>query len=138
MSEITHERLTAYLDDALSEEESAVIEKELRSSAELRVLLTRVREERDRGEHSLGAIWRRERLSCASREELSGYLLETLDAARQGYIRFHLQVIECPFCTANLADLEARQAEQVAIPVRRQRVFDSSVGLLTAADPTKR
>ena len=62
-------------------------------------------QERDRGEHSLGAVWRRERLTCLTREELSGYLFQTHDEARRTYIDFHLQTVGCPYCTANLADL---------------------------------
>ena len=78
MADVTREQLFAYLDDSLDDVEEARIEKLLRSSASLRSKLNAVREERDRGEHSLGAVWRRERLSCMSREQLSAYLHEIL------------------------------------------------------------
>ncbi len=131
-SDVTRARLSAYLDDALNEVESAQIERELRESEQLRQELARLREEHDRGEHTLGAIWRRERLSCLTREQLSGYLLETLDPQWQSYIDFHLHTIECPYCLANLADLKQRQAEGTASAAapRQRRMFESSVGLL--------
>src|SRR5215211_2562159 len=59
MSEITREQLHAYLDDALSDAETARVEQALRDSEVLRRSLRQAMQERDRGEHSLGAIWRR-------------------------------------------------------------------------------
>src|SRR5487761_796486 len=104
MSEITREQLHAYLDDALSDAETAKVEQSLRDSETLRRSLRQAMQERDRGEHSLGAVWRRERLTCPTREQLGSYLLQVLDDDEQDYFAFHLQVIGCPFCVANLAD----------------------------------
>src|SRR5436305_11402075 len=101
MSEITREQLHAYLDEALSDAETARVEKALRDSEALRRSLRQAMQERDRGEHSLGAIWRRERLTCPTREELSSYLLQVLDEGQQDYIDFHLGTVGCPFCNAN-------------------------------------
>ncbi len=131
MSEITREQLHAYLDDALSEAESAQVERALRESEALRKRLRVVMQERDRGEHSIGAIWRRQRLSCPGREELGSYLLDVLDEDAVDYIRFHIETVGCPYCTANLADLKALQQEPVtAAKQRRQRFFQSSAGYL--------
>src|SRR5258706_4934924 len=107
MSEITREQLHAYLDDVLPESESAQIERTLRESEALQGRLRQVMQERDRGEHSLGAIWRRQRLSCPTREQLGSYLLDVLDEGLLAYVRFHLDTVGCPYCVANLADLEA-------------------------------
>src|SRR5947209_4510463 len=68
MSEITREQLHAYLDEALSEPETARVEQALRDSEPLRRALKQAMQERDRGEHSLGAVWRRERLTCPGRD----------------------------------------------------------------------
>jgi len=71
------------------------------------------REQRDvrvRGEHTAGAIWRRERVSCPTREQLGGYLLEAGDPELLDYVRFHLEEIGCPYCQANLDDLRKLQA----------------------------
>jgi DNA-binding phage protein len=134
MTEITREKLHAYLDDALTDAETALVEQALRGSEPLRRLLHQVMQERDRGEHSLGAVWRRERLTCPSREQLGSYLLQVLDDAQQDYIDFHLKTVACPFCVANLADLQSLQKEPVPqSKERRKRFFQSSAGYLSAA-----
>jgi hypothetical protein len=133
MANITREQLHSYLDDALSDSETAQVEKALRQSDVLRRQLRVVMQERDRGEHSIGAIWRRRRLTCPSREELGSYLLQVLDADQQEYIDFHLHTVACSFCLANLADLQALQKEPVPkVRERRRRFFESSAGLLHA------
>ena len=128
---ITPEQLAGYLEDALSETETAQVEQALRQSDELRGQLRVLIGARDRGEHSLGAVWRRHRLSCPSREQLGSYLLGVLDADFQDFIDFHLKTIGCAYCLANLADLQSQQQESAAQSQgRRQRFFDSSMGLL--------
>src|ERR1700759_2941624 len=106
MSEISREQLHAYLDDALSDAETAKVEQALRDSEALRRSLRQAMQERDRGEHSLGAVWRRERLTCPTREQLGSFLLQVLDDSELEYIEFHLTTIGCPFCVANLHDLQ--------------------------------
>lgn len=133
-AEISREQLHAYLDDALSESETAQIEKSLRDSSELQKRLRAVIEERDRGEHSIGAIWRREQLTCPSREVLRQYILGVLDEVDQDYYRFHLEVIECPICVANFVDLKAASLTEVD-KERRDRIFRSSAGLLQPKEP---
>jgi hypothetical protein len=131
---ITREQLHAYLDDALSERETARVEQALRDSEPLRKLLRQTMQERDRGEHSLGAVWRRERLTCPSRETLGSYLLQVLDEAEQDYIAFHLDTVGCPFCVANLADLETLQKEPAPkARERRRRIFQTSATFLQTA-----
>jgi anti-sigma factor RsiW len=131
MTEITREHLDAYLDDALSEGETARVEQALRDSESLRRQLKGLLTERDSGEHSIGAIWRRQRLTCPSREQLGSYLLQVLDTEQRQYIEFHLQTIGCPFCQANLADLQTRQQEPTpAAQKRRKRFFQTSAGSL--------
>ena len=139
MPEITREHLHAYLDDALSEAETARVEQSLRESEPLRRLLRQVMQERDRGEHSLGAIWRRERLTCPTREQLGSFLLEVLDESEQEYVDFHLHTVGCPYCLANLADLQALQKEPAPkAKERRRRFFQSSAGYLQACRETKK
>jgi anti-sigma factor RsiW len=134
MSEISREQLHAYLDDALSDAETARIEQALRESEALRRALRQAMQERDRGEHSLGAIWRRERLTCPTREQLGSYLLQVLEENEQDYLDFHLHAIECPYCAANLADLQALQQEPAPkARERRRRFFQSSAGYLSVA-----
>ena len=131
MPKVTREQLAGYLDDALSETETAQVEQALRDSEPLRRQLRTLLQERDRGEHSLGAIWRRQRLSCPTRDQLGGFLLGGLDAAWRDYITFHLNTIGCSYCLANLADLQALQKEPATkTRERRRRFYQSSAGLL--------
>ncbi len=132
MVEITREQLHAYLDDALSEAEASRIERAIRESETLQNRLRVAMQERDRGEHSIGAIWRRERLTCASREQLGSFLLQVLDDDEMNYIRFHTETVGCPYCLANLADLQARREETPVVQDRRRRFFQSSAGYLHA------
>jgi hypothetical protein len=131
MVNVTREQLAGYLDDALGDSETAQIEQALRQSEPLRRQLRVLMQERDRGEHSLGAIWRRQRLTCPTREQLGSYLLQVLEPGHQEYIDFHLKTINCSYCLANLADLTALQEEPAkTVRERRRRIFESSAGLL--------
>ncbi|MCI0683988.1 MAG: hypothetical protein L0Y71_17915 [Gemmataceae bacterium] len=128
---IAREVLAAYLDDTLSDVETAQVEQALRQHETLRRQLRGLLQERDRGEHSVGAVWRRNRLSCPSREQLGNYLLGVLEPGPHDYVEFHLRTIGCAFCQANLSDLEAQQQENTPqVQERRKRVFHSSAGLL--------
>ena len=51
----------------------------IRDKPALLALVAQVRQETDHGEHSIGAVWWRERLSCPTREQLSMALEEILD-----------------------------------------------------------
>jgi hypothetical protein len=135
MLPINREQLADYLDDLLSASESAQIEHALRQSEPLRRQLASVLQERDRGEHSVGAIWRRARLTCPTREQLGSYLLGVLDAGLQDYVAFHLDTVGCAYCQANLADLKARHKEPAPkAQARRRRFFESSAGYLRSAE----
>lgn len=112
MPEITREVLRDYLNDALPDAELAAVERALRESATLRALLKEVLDQEDRGEHTVGAIWRRERVSCPTRDQLGGYLLGAGDPELMDYIHFHLDEIGCPYCQANLDDLRKLQGEK--------------------------
>jgi hypothetical protein len=106
---ITREVLRAYISDALPDDELVAVERSLRESADLRALLKEVIEQEDRGEHTAGAIWRRERISCPTRDQLGSYLLGASDKEQLEYIRFHIEEIGCPYCQANLEDLRIKK-----------------------------
>ncbi|MBN2477426.1 MAG: hypothetical protein JXB62_22665 [Pirellulales bacterium] len=123
--------LEAYLDEALPPEHMARIELALRKDANLVRQMTAIHARRNAGVHSLGEIWRRNRLSCPSREQLGSYLLGALGEEAADYITFHVETIGCRYCQANLADLESQQAErQDVVQTRRRKYFQSSVGHL--------
>jgi hypothetical protein len=138
MAKISREQLHGYLEDSLSDTETAKVEQALRESEPLRRMLRLLMQERDRGEHSIGAIWCRERLTCLTREHLGSYLLQALDQAHQDYIDFHLRTIGCSFCLANLADLQSLHKEPAPkAKARRRRFFESSAGYLQVCRPGK-
>ncbi|WP_182868556.1 hypothetical protein [Stieleria mannarensis] len=129
MPDFTDAELVAFLDEALSDERATELEQQLRDDAELRERLIAVRGRETAGLHTLGAIWRRGRLSCPSREDLGQYLLETLPEEQSGYIRFHLETVQCRYCQANLADLIAASDADRSL-VRRRKYFQTSAGYL--------
>jgi hypothetical protein len=126
--------LRDYLVDALSPEDSARVEKALRDSAELKARLEDVRQNRaDNQLHTVGAIWHRNRLTCPTREQLGSFLLDALDPDLADYFTFHIEVIECMFCQANLNDLKAQSETAHAATAsksRQTRILESSQHLL--------
>ena len=128
---VSDAELLAYLEEMLSPERAAVVEKELRASSSLRQKANVLTRRRDQGGHTVGEIWRRERLSCLSRSQLGSYLLGTLDDELTSYIQFHLQTIVCLISAANLRDIEvAHENTDVQSRQRRRKFFESSAGLL--------
>jgi hypothetical protein len=128
---ITDPVLLAYLEESLASEVMAKIEEALRNDAALRERLANLIAKRESGVHSVGDIWRRNRLSCPTREELGSYLLGAMMDDAADYIRFHLERIGCRYCLANLEDLKnSQEATQPVASVRerRNRLFQSSVG----------
>ena len=129
------EELLAYVDEMLSPERTSEIEALLRDHEALRERLRQVIRNRDMGVHSVGEIWRRERLTCPDRSELGNHILGTLDTAESNYIEFHIYEVGCRICRANLDDLQkASAADGEQVHVRRQRYFESSAGYLQGSD----
>ena len=118
---ITKATLDAFIDDHLNEQDSIRVEKAVRESPELHTLLKSIVASRDIGDHSIGAIWRREHLSCPTREELSSYKEEALDTQRIDYIKFHLEIVGCNACQANLLDLNSAKGPKANPAAREKR-----------------
>lgn len=128
---VSDTELEAYLDEVLPVELMSLIEERLRSDTELSGRLARIVGRRDAGVHSLGAIWRRARVSCPSREDLGSYLLRALSDDVMQNMTFHLETVACRYCLANLEDLKLQAAPAIAeVESRRRRYFHSSAGLL--------
>lgn len=131
MARVTQSDLTAYLDEALAPEQMAAIEGELRKKPELLKQLAAINARRDAGVHSVGEIWRRQRLSCPTRDQLGSHLLGALGKEQADYIQFHIETIGCRFCQANLEDLRRQQEETAeAVKTRRTKYFQSTAGHL--------
>jgi anti-sigma factor RsiW len=129
-------QLEAYLDEVLPVEQMAAVEEALRHSDALQKRLLAINGRRDAGVHSIGEIWRRNRLSCPPREQLGSFLLGVLPADAADYVRFHLETIECRYCAASIQDLRAQQsaADADQTQKRRHRYFQSSAGYLHKHD----
>lgn len=125
---VTDDQLTAYLQEQLPLEELAAVERGLRNSEPLRRRAAALAMRRDLAYHSVGAIWRTERLSCPDRAELGASLLGTLDDDRADYVAFHVRTLGCRYCAANLADLRAAATATPTDAARRRRYFESSAG----------
>jgi hypothetical protein len=72
-------------------------------------------------------------LTCPTRQQLGSFLLDALDPELSSYLTFHLEVVECPFCQANLADLKVQSqtaAASHASKSRQHRILQSSQHLL--------
>lgn len=130
MTPFTDAELAAFLDEALPAARCSELEHELRGNEDLRKRLIEVRGRETAGLHTIGAIWRRNRLSCPSRTELGQHLLGTLAPESSDYIRFHLDTIGCRYCQANLADLESASTSDEQPSRRRQKYFQTSAGYL--------
>src|SRR3954466_16056038 len=126
-TDFSNSELEAFLDEALPIERMAAIEEALRNSEELQQRLTAINGRRDAGVHSLGEIWRRHRLSCPTRQQLGSHLLGVLSSEEADYIKFHIEIIGCRYCTASIADLKSQQsAAETEVAHRRQKYFQSS------------
>ena len=77
---------------------------------------------------TVARVWREHRLTCLKRSTLGSYLMGLLEEPWLGYTQFHLDVVGCPMCVANLGDLQAEQDEE---PARySEQIFQSSIGFL--------
>jgi len=131
MSHFTDEELIAYSTEALPQERMAEIEQELRAEGGLRARLAALLQSQSSGGLTVAEVWREGRLTCPSRAQWGSYLLGILESDLQDYFAFHLQVIGCRYCLANLDDLRrASQAPQEA-QERRQKFFQSSAGYMS-------
>ncbi|HWA97798.1 MAG TPA: hypothetical protein VG713_04875 [Pirellulales bacterium] len=125
--------LLSYLEESLAPADMARIEQALRADAALAQRLAALAADREAGSHSVGAIWRRHRLSCPSRSRLGSFLLGVLGEQEAWYIRTHVDEVGCRICRANLDDLRNQPVEPApAVAGRRTRYFQSSVGRLPA------
>ena len=99
-----------YLNENLNEEGMAGVEKRLREDPHFYALLIRIQNRipNQQTEHGVSTAWLAGRLTCASRTEWTQFFSGLVDKKRADYLKFHLDVIECPFCRANVADLQNR------------------------------
>ncbi len=125
------QQLRSYLDESLPAELMSEVERELRTEESLRQRLAQLVGMREAGVHAVGEIWRRQRLTCQTRQQLGSYLLGALETEEHAYVKFHLEVVGCRLCTANVEDLKSQQAgASAAVQSRRRKYFQTSAGYL--------
>ena len=130
MSEPNRYVLIGYLEEALPAEEMARVEEQLRQHPEWRQALLELQGDVDQGEHSVAMIWRRNRLTCPSRERLGAYLAGALPPEEADYTEFHLKNVACRCCQANIDDLQASAQPASAPGERRRKFLETSLGHL--------
>jgi len=84
--------------------------------------------EEDHADVTVARVWREHRLTCLKRGTLGSYLLGVLEEPWRSYTQFHLDVVGCRMCLANMADLEAEEDDRGGAD--SERLFASSVGFL--------
>ena len=83
-------------------------------------------------EISISLVWEEERISCPHRDVLRAYAGGSLPKKAADYIKFHVKDVGCPFCLANLEDLETLDASDQGRYLRsvRDRVMSSTRAFL--------
>ena len=126
--------LIGYLEEALPNEDMTRIERLLRTDPSWKEALRDLQENSDFGDHSVAMIWRRNRLTCGDREKLWAYAMGALVPDEEDYFKFHLDVIKCRCCEANLNDLQDKIAkkgvDETGLGSRHRKFFKTSVGHL--------
>ena len=130
----TDEELMAYADERLPVDQAAELERLLRSSTDLVQRFAELVRSRESLDPSLGAMWRRGRWSCPPRAVWSAFVDGRLGDGLSQHLRFHVEVIGCRVCAANLADLQ-QSGDHTDSEGRVRKIFQSSAGRL-AAPPT--
>ena len=74
-------------------------------------------------------LWEYHRFSCPKRNTIGAYMLETLEPDWHKYVEFHLNVLGCRFCRANLDDLQS-QSQETRQEAFQARIMESTVGFL--------
>lgn len=136
MPNFTDEELLAYADERLSSQQCVEIERALRDERPLQERLVALLSQRDQGQVSVGEIWRKGQLSCPSRSVWAAYVTGRLGDGLSRYLQFHVEVIGCRVCAANLADLN-RLDQSTDSERRTRKIFQSSAGKLAHEESPK-
>ncbi|HNS22750.1 MAG TPA: sigma-70 family RNA polymerase sigma factor [Sedimentisphaerales bacterium] len=75
-------------------------------------------------------LWEYYRFSCPKRNTIGAYMLGTLEPDWHKYVEFHLNVLGCRFCRANLDDLQS-QSQETQQEAFQARIMESTIGFLS-------
>ena len=79
---------------------------------------------------SLTDLWEYYRFSCPKRNTIGAYMLGTLEPDWHQYVEFHLNILGCRFCRANLDDLQ-NQSHETQQEAFQARIMESTIGFLS-------
>lgn len=126
--------------DLLEMDQKSVAGVKFRAIAKLRKFLEERSDESVEGfddqhaEVTVARVWRDHRITCLKRSTLGAYLLGVLEEPWLSYTQFHLDVVACPMCLANVSDIEEQELAADDADVSAQ-LFASSVGFLSRTHP---
>jgi len=80
----------------------------------------------------LTKTWESCRPSCPKRSVVGRFVLGTLDEEWQEFLAFHIQILGCRMCQANLDDLSDQTQKSSTDSIQR-RIIDSTIGFLSRA-----
>ena len=78
---------------------------------------------------SLNQIWENQRPSCPKRTTLGKFSLQLLPNDWADFVHFHVNLLGCSYCRANLAELEQAADSDVSADTSQQ-LFQSTIGFL--------
>jgi RNA polymerase sigma factor (sigma-70 family) len=78
----------------------------------------------------LSDLWEYHRFSCPKRNTIGAYMLGTLEPDWRRYVDFHLNLLGCRFCRANLDDLQS-QSQETQQEAFQARIMESTIGFLS-------
>ncbi len=81
---------------------------------------------------NVASVWRDERISCPHPHVLQSFLQGGLQGGAHEFVQFHLAESQCPYCSAVVEDLRARDdsAKAPALEDLRDRLLRSTVAAL--------
>lgn len=81
---------------------------------------------------TVGMVWRESRVSCPHRDILRAYRDGALEEGPAGYLRWHIDRAQCPFCQAQLDDFAREDSEAVGeqLDGLRDRLLSSTMSIL--------
>ena len=86
-------------------------------------------------ETDLRSAWELHRPSCPKRSTLGKYSLGILPSAWEDFVRYHVKILGCSFCDANLQELT--KVSSGIGSVSKQHLFQSTVGFLPPSGKDK-
>lgn len=89
----------------------------------------------EHAEVTVAQVWRDHRITCLKRSTLGSYLLGVLDEPWLSYTQFHLDVVGCPMCLANVSDIQEQELAEQDAGQACEHLFASSVGFLSRTHP---